>query len=66
MRASFGGHRQYQNEAAPVLAEYLQRKRMASLGLTTNLSEIDTITVEAFCLIDQLIEQLREEKQSGR
>lgn len=41
-----------QNEAAPFLAEYSQRKRLAKLGYTTSISGLSALKAEIFGIID--------------
>ena len=41
-----------QNEAAHHIAEYAQRKRLAALGYTTNISELSALKAEIFGIID--------------
>lgn len=50
-RAAYRGAN-LQNEAAPWLAEYAQRKRLAKLGYVTNISELSAIKAEIFGIID--------------
>jgi hypothetical protein len=50
-RASYKGS-SLQNEAAIFVAEYAQRKRLAKLGYTSNISELDALKAEIFGIID--------------
>lgn len=50
-RASFKGQN-LQNEAAPFIAEYSLRKRLAKLGYQTQMSELSAIKAEIFAIID--------------
>ena len=50
-RASYRGSTM-QNEAAHHIAEYSQRKRLAALGYTTNISELTALKAEIFGIID--------------
>lgn len=57
VRSAFnGGH--MQNQTAHFLAEYVTRKRLAKLGYTSPIGELDSLKVEAFCLIDVEIDDL--------
>lgn len=50
-RASFKGS-SMTNEAACYIAEYSQRKRLAKLGYSTPMGELDAIKAEIFAIID--------------
>jgi hypothetical protein len=56
------------NEAGWLVAEYNQRKRLAKLGFTSPLSELSVMKAEAFCMIDQEIDDLtsKEAKKAGK
>ena len=47
-----------QNETAHFLAEYVTRKRLAKLGYTSPIGQLDALRIEAFCLIDSEIDDL--------
>lgn len=47
-----------QNETAFLLGEYVTRKRLAKLGYTSPIDQLDSFRVEAFCMIDAEIEDL--------
>jgi hypothetical protein len=47
------------NEAAPFLAEYSQRKRLAKLGYTSNIGELCALKAEIFGIIDHEIDKLQ-------
>lgn len=50
------------------VSEYHQRKRLAKLGLTQPLSELDDLTATVFCMIDMELNELerRELEKRGR
>lgn len=50
-----------QNEAAPFLAEYSQRKRLAKLGYTTPMSGLSALKAEIFGIIDVEIDKCQSE-----
>jgi hypothetical protein len=50
-RASYRGS-SLQTEAAPFVAEYAQRKRLAKLGYSSNISELCALKAEIFGIID--------------
>lgn len=47
------------NEAAPYLAEYVTRKRLAKLGFTSPLDALDSLKADIFCMIDAEIDDLQ-------
>lgn len=63
-RASFKGSHM-QNEAAPYLSEYAQRKRLAKLGYTTNLGELSAFKAEIFGIIDVQLDKCQAEQARG-
>lgn len=50
-RAAFKGSHM-QNEAAPFVFEYVERKRLTKLGYTSPLSELSALKAEIFVMID--------------
>lgn len=59
----------FTNEAAPFIAEYAQRKRLAKLGFTSNISELDATKAEIFGIIDAELNRLELEdlrRKNGR
>lgn len=58
---SFRGHPLI-NNAAPILAEYNARKRLADLGFTSDLSSLDCVKAEAFIVISQELDRLQAEE----
>jgi hypothetical protein len=60
-RSSYKGS-SMQNEAAPYLAEYSQRKRLAKLGYTTNMSELTALKSEIFGIIDIELDKCQAEE----
>lgn len=64
-KAAFNG-RALHTEAAPYLAEYISRKRLASLGFTSPISELDCIKAEIFCMIDTEIQVLQSQETKGK
>lgn len=57
-----GGAKNFSNEAAPIVAEYASRKRLADLGYTTSFDELDAIKAECFLMISGQISKLDSEK----
>lgn len=60
-RAAYKGHG-LQNEAAPFLAEYCQRKRLAKLGFVTNINELSAYKADIFSMIDAEIDSIQIEQ----
>lgn len=56
---AFYGHRQT-SPATPLVVEYLERKRLAKLGITTSTSEISAFKSDTLLLIDAEFDRLRE------
>lgn len=58
----------YSNESAPYIAEFFARSRLAKLGFTSNLDDLDSVTAEVFMTIDAEIEKIKadEMKKSSR
>jgi len=66
VRAAFHAGATLQNEASILVSEYIQRKRLAKLGFTTDLEQLDTWTAEAFILIDHEIDVLQDKKSKEK
>lgn len=49
----------YQNESAPFIAEFFARSRLAKLGFTSSLDDLDSVTAEVFMAIDSEIENIK-------
>ncbi len=49
----------YSNNSAPYIAEFFARQRLAKLGFTSSLDELDSVTAEVFITIDAEIEKLK-------
>jgi hypothetical protein len=64
-RAAYKGMN-LQNEAAPWIAEYAQRKRLAKLGYTTNVSELCALKAEIFGIIDVELDKCQSEDMRSR
>lgn len=58
----------YSNNSAPYIAEFFARQRLAKLGFTSSLDELDSVTAEVFITIDAEIERFKadEMKKSSR
>jgi hypothetical protein len=52
----------YSNESAPYIAEFFARQRLAKLGFTSPLDELDSVTAEVFIVIDAEIEKIKGEE----
>lgn len=56
--------------ASGLVYEYVERKRLASLGFTSSLSHLDSWKADAFVFIDSQIDKLNSEemkkKQKGK
>ena len=55
-----------QSPAAPYLAEYNARMRLAKLGYTDDLSNLDSETAEAFLLISQTFSKLESDEMKKK
>jgi hypothetical protein len=64
-RACFKGS-SLSNEAAPFVAEYLQRKRLAKLGYTSNISGMDALKAEIFGIIDVEMDKCQAEEMRSK
>lgn len=53
---------QERNEASDFVDEYIDRQRLAKIGITSPLGEMPAFKVEAFLVIAQKIEELRKQK----
>lgn len=51
------------NETAWVVAEFNQRRRLAKLGFTQPLSELDSFRAEAFLIISDEIDDFERKRQ---
>ena len=51
--------------AAPYINEYVQRKTLRELGFTEDLSRLDCLSAEAFCIIEAEINKVQSEKKRG-
>lgn len=54
------------NEAAPFLAEYTQRKRLAKLGYTSSISELSAFKAEVYGIIDQEIDSCQQQEMKAK
>jgi hypothetical protein len=54
------------NEAAPIVSEYITRKRMTALGFTSNINELTFFKAECFQLIEQEIDKVQAEEAKKR
>ena len=54
------------NEAAPFVAEFVQRKRLAKLGYTSSISELDALKAEIFGIIDVELEKCQAEDMRSK
>lgn len=61
-----GANKGFTNEAAPIVAEYAARKRLADIGYTTDFDELDSIKADCFLLISGEIDRLDREKSKTR
>ena len=59
-RAAYKGS-QMQNEAAPYVVEYLERKRLSKLGYTSPLGELCALKAEIFVMIDIELDKCQSE-----
>jgi hypothetical protein len=64
-RAAFRGS-SMTNEAAPFVAEFVQRKRLAKLGYTSSISEMDALKAEIFGIIDVELEKCQAEDMRSK
>jgi hypothetical protein len=64
-RASYKGH-SLVNEAATFVAEYSQRKRLAKLGYTSNISELSSLKAEIFSIIDIEIDKCQSDDMRSK
>jgi hypothetical protein len=64
-RAAFRGS-SMTNEAAPFVAEFVQRKRLAKLGYTSSISELDALKAEIFGIIDVELEKCQAEDMRSK
>jgi len=55
-------------EAVHIFAEYVQRKRLAKLGYTSNIDDLESWKAEAFIIIDTELDacQNREMKKAAK
>ena len=56
----YRGHQQ-RNEASTLVSEFLERKRLAVLGLQTDLGSLSAFKADCFLVVDSEFEQLRAE-----
>lgn len=63
MRAFSGTARQH--ELTPLVAEYVERKRLASMGLTSNLSDLPCDHVDKLLVIDQKWTELTNKRRQA-
>lgn len=64
-RASYRGS-SLQNEAAPFIAEYIQRKRLAKLGFTSDISSVSALKAEIFGIIDVELDKCQAEDMRSK
>lgn len=64
-RASYKGS-SLQNEAAIFVAEYAQRKRLAKLGYTSSISDLDALKAEIFGIIDVELDKCQAEDMRSK
>jgi len=61
----YRGHR-HTNEAAPIVAEEMKRRRLADKGFTSTLDRIQAWKGEAFVLISAKIDELQEKDRKAK
>ena len=64
-RAAYKGS-PLQNEAAPYVMEYLERKRLSKLGFTSPLGELSAMKAEIFVMIDVELDKLQSESTGAK
>lgn len=64
-RSSFKGG-SLNNEAAVFVAEYIQRKRLAKLGFTSDISCLNAIKAEIFGIIDVELDKCQAEDMRSK
>jgi hypothetical protein len=52
--------------ASPIVGEYIQRKRLASLGYSSRLSDLPAWKAEAFILIDSQIDKINSDEMKKK
>lgn len=50
------------NQAMPIVTEYIDRKRLSSLGITIDQQALGPFMCEAFLIIDSELDRLRKPK----
>jgi hypothetical protein len=63
-RQSFKGSK-FQNAAAPLMSEFLERKMLAKLGYTTDIGTLSSFKAHCFTLIQSTLNE-EEDKQSKK
>lgn len=58
-----GGMGVVESKATPIIYEYLERKRLAALGLTSRLDALPAWKVDALLVVDAKAEELRIEAE---
>lgn len=54
------------NDAYPLVSEYSQRRRLAKLGYTSNISELSAWKASVFVMIDSEIDRLESEEMKKK
>lgn len=60
MAASYKGFGEFQNEAAPLVVEYNQRKMLSKIGYRFDGESLDVFKAWCFCLISNELAKLEE------
>lgn len=55
----------YVNEAHPYVLEYIARSRLAKLGFTQSLGELDCITADALLMVDLEYAEIQAKEQKA-
>lgn len=63
LRQQLLGNKNVVNDAAPILAAYFDRKRLAELGFTSPLSDLNDFDAKCFLLISSEIDKWHEEQR---
>jgi hypothetical protein len=63
---AFKGLKGQENETSWIVAEYNARMRLAKLGYTETIENLDCIKADMFLIIDQEIDKLEKEKNKRR
>lgn len=66
MFCTFKGYKQAVPRAAPIVSEYIERKRLAGIGFTSPLSDLPAWKAEAFVFIDSQLDKLQAEEMKKK